>query len=125
MHLPNLQRPLTKIALITLAAVMAVVLLRPGKIQAQRPPAPALAQVGPGSPLPVYVVNDQPPALPDGFVPGSSWKFTSWTTPSTISFVATVQKTEGSWAALALSTDPQTSAKWYYIPQMPGAWELQ
>jgi hypothetical protein len=113
-----------QVALILLALLISV-LLRPEKIHAQRNSAPAVAQVGPGSPLPVFVVNDLPPALPDGFKPGTSWKFTSWTVPSTVTFTATVQKTEGGWAFLTLSTDAQTTSRWYYIPQMPGAWEQQ
>jgi hypothetical protein len=112
--------------LLAVAALLIGVLLRPGKIQAQRNSPPAsLAQVGVSAPLPVYVVNDPPSLLPEGFVPGSSWKFTTWTVPSTLTFTATVQKTEGGWAALTLSTDPPTASKWYFIPQMPGVWEAQ
>ncbi len=112
--------------LLAAAALLIGVLLRPAKINAQRNSVPAsLAQVGAASPLPVYVVNDPPSLLPDGFVPGSSWKFTTWTVPSTLTFTATVQKTEGGWAALTLSTDPPTASRWYYIPQMPGVWEAQ
>ena len=77
-----------------------------------------------GSPLPVYVVNDPPPALPEGFVAGTSWKFSTWTLPSSLTFTATVQKTEGGWAYLTVNADP-TATRWYYIPQMPGAWEPQ
>ena len=120
---PKLSTP--KLAIILLAALLIGVLLRPGKIQAQKNPNQPLAQVGAGSPLPVYVVNDQPPTLPDGFVAGSSWKFTTWTTPSTLTFTASVQKTEGGWALLTLTTDAQTRSSWYYIPYMPGAWEQQ
>jgi len=112
-----------QMVLILLAAVLLAVLLKPGKIDAQRSPAFPVAQVGPASPLPVYVVNDFPPTLPDGFVPGTSWKFTTWTLPSTLTFTATVQKTEGGWAFLTVST--ATTPRWYYIPQMPGAWEPQ
>jgi hypothetical protein len=112
--------------LLAVAALFVGVLLRPGKIQAQRNSPPAsLAQVAVGSPLPVYVVNDPPPLLPEGFVPGSTWKFTTWTLPSTLTFTATVQKTEGGWAELTLTTDPPTTSKWYFIPQMPGVWEVQ
>lgn len=82
-----------------------------------------MAQVGPGSPLPVYVVNDVPPVLPAGFTAGTSWKFTTWTIPSTLTFTATVEKTQGGWAFLTLATDG--SSRWYYIPYMPGAWEPQ
>lgn len=112
--------------LLAAAILFIAVLLKPGKIQAQRNPVPAgVAQVGAGNPLPVYVVNDLPPLLPDGFVPGSSWKFTTWTVPSTLSFTATVKQVEGGWAQLTLSTDPPTTSKWYFIPQMPGVWEAQ
>ena len=114
------------LVLLAAAALLIGVLLRPAKINAQRNSVPAsLAQVGVGSPLPVYVVNDLPPLLPEGFVPGSTWKFTTWTLPSTLTFTATVQKTEGGWAALTLSSDAPTMSKWYYIPQMPGVWEAQ
>jgi hypothetical protein len=112
------------ILLIVCAALLIALLLKPEKIRAQPKAAPATAEVGFGSPLPVYVVNDLPPQLPEGFVPGSSWKFTTWTLPSTLTFTATVQKTEGGWAYLTLSTDA-ASSRWYYIPQMPGAWEPQ
>jgi hypothetical protein len=105
-----------------LAALLIGVLLRPGQIHAQRA-VPAVAQVGAGSPLPVYVVND-PTELPEGFTPGTSWRFTTWTTPSTLTFTATVQRTEGGWALLALNGDSSTS-RWYYIPHMPGAWQSQ
>jgi len=115
-----------QLPLLLLAVLLLSVLLRPGKIHAQRNPTPAVvAQVGPGSPLPVYVVNDLPPTLPDGFIPGSSWKFTTWTVPSTLTFTATVKQTEGGWALLTLNTDPPATARWYFIPQMPGAWEIQ
>jgi len=114
-----------QLPLMLLAVLLLCVLLRPGKISAQRNPAPVVAQVGPGSPLPVFVVNDPPPLLPDGFIPGSSWKFTTWTVPSTLSFVATVKQTEGGWALLTLNTDPPATSRWYFVPQMPGAWEAQ
>jgi hypothetical protein len=114
-----------QLPLMLLAVLLLSLFLRPGKIHAQRNPAPPVAQVGPGSPLPVYVVNDLPPVLPDGFIAGSSWKFTTWTVPSTLSFTAAVKQTEGGWALLTLSTDPPTTARWYFIPQMPGAWEMQ
>jgi hypothetical protein len=113
-----------QLPLILLAVLFLSLLLRPEKINAQRNPAPAVAQVGAGSPLPVYVVNDNP-VLPDGFVPGSSWKFTTWTIPSTLSFTATVKQTEGGWALLNLSTDSPTTSRWYFVPQMPGAWQMQ
>jgi hypothetical protein len=111
--------------LILLAAIAISLLLRPVRIGAQQNPPSGVAQVGLGSPLPVYVVNDSRPVLPDGFTPGTSWKFTTWTTPSTLTFTATVQKTEGGWALLVLSTDPAKTPQWYYVPFMPGAWEPQ
>ena len=108
------------------AAVLTGVLLWPGVIRAQRNAPPAsLAQVGPSAPLPVYVTNNPPSLVPDGFVPGSTWKFTTWTIPSTLTFTATVKDVQGGWAELNLSTDPPTSAKWYFIPYMPGVWERQ
>jgi hypothetical protein len=113
-----------QVLLIVFAVLLIALLLKPEKMRAQPKTVPAVAEVGVGSPLPVYVVNDPPPALPDGFVPGTAWKFTTWTVPSTITFTATVQKTEGGWAYLSLSTDAGSS-RWYYIPQMPGAWEPQ
>lgn len=116
-------------ALLSLAAVAAVltgVFVQPWKVHAQRNSPPAsLAQVGVASPLPVYVTNEPEARLPTEFVPGSVWKFTTWTLPSTLTFTATVQKTEGGWAQLTLSTDPPTTSKWYYIPYMPGVWEKQ
>ncbi len=123
MQYPKLS--IQRILLIVLAALVIGLLLKPAKIQAQRNPPAAVAQVGPGSPLPVYVVNDQPPVLPDGFVTGSSWKFTTWTTPSTLTFTATVQRTEGGWALLALNNGVPAKPGWYYIPYMPGVWEPQ
>jgi hypothetical protein len=108
-------------ALVLPVLLAAGLFVRSGAVHAQKP-APTVAQVGTGSPLPVYVVNDLS-ELPDGFVPGTSWKFTSWTVPSSLTFTVSVQKTEGGWALLTLSTDPQAKPKWYYVPQMPGAWE--
>jgi hypothetical protein len=114
-----------QLPLVLLAVVLICVLLQPGKIHAQRNPPTTVAQVAVGSPLPVYVVNDLPPQLPAGFVPGTSWKFTTWTIPSTLTFTAAVKEVEGGWAQLTLSTDPPATSLWYYIPQMPGAWEIQ
>jgi hypothetical protein len=114
-----------QIVLIVLAVLLISLLLKPEKTHAQPPGPPALAQVGPGSPLPVYVVNTPPALLPEGFNPGTSWKFTTWTIPSTLTFTAMVQKTEGGWALLTINSDSPTSSRWYFIPQMPGAWEAQ
>jgi hypothetical protein len=124
MRLNTPRFPIQKVAPTLLAIPLIFLLLRPAKIDAQRNPPPPVAQVGVGSPLPVFMVNEQPPVLPDGFVPGTSWKFTTWTMPSTLTFTATVQKTEGGWAFLKLVSDTETTARWYYVPQMPGAWEL-
>jgi hypothetical protein len=117
---PSAQRA----GLILLSGLLILVLFKPAPIAAQRKDPPPVAQVGPGTPLPVYVVNDFPPALPAGFVPGTSWKFTQWTTPSALTFTATVQKTEGGWALLALSGNA-AAPQWYFVPQMPGGWEPQ
>lgn len=112
--------------LVAAAAVLTGILLRPAAIQAQRNAPPAsLAQVGVSAPLPVYVTNEPASQVPDGFVPGTTWKFTTWTIPSTLTFTATVKDIQGGWAQLNLSTDPPTAARWYFIPYMPGAWEKQ
>lgn len=110
--------------MILFAVLCAFVLLKPGRVEAQRNPAPPTASVGSGSPLPVYMVNEPVAVLPEGFLPGSSWKFTTWTTPNTLSFTATVQKTEGGWAFLTVNSDTPAT-RWYYIPLMPGGWEEQ
>jgi hypothetical protein len=123
MHYTNRGISTQRTVFILLAALLIFSLVRPGSTHAQRPSA-VVAQVGPGSPLPVYVTNELTPTLPDGFVPGSSWNFTTWTVPNTLSFTATVQRTEGGWALLTLATNPGP-ARWYYIPFMPGDWELQ
>ena len=115
----------SRLAVVVLAVLLACVLFRPGNVQAQRNPNHPVAQVGVGSPLPVYMVNDALPNLPEGFVAGSSWKFTTWTTPSTLTFTATVVKTQGAWAQLTVTSGGQTRSSWYYIPHMPGAWDPQ
>jgi hypothetical protein len=118
--------PQRTIILVAAAVVFIGVLLRPATMRAQRNSVPAsVAQVGASAPLPVYVTNDPPPAVPDGFVAGSTWKFTTWTIPSTLTFTATVKEVQGGWAELNVSTDPPTTAKWYYLPIMPGVWEQQ
>jgi len=122
----KLSIPQRTIILVAAVAVLIGALVRPDTIRAQRNSVPAsLAQVGVASPLPVYVTNDPPSAVPDGFVPGSTWKFTTWTIPSTLTFTATVKAVQGGWAELNVSTDPPTTAKWYYLPIMPGVWEQQ
>lgn len=114
-----------QVLLITSAALLTALLLNPVKTRAQQKGPPAAAEVGIGTPLPVYVVNEPVPQVPAGFVPGSSWKFTTWTIPSTLTFTATVERVEGGWAYLMVSSDTPASTRWYYIPQMPGAWEPQ
>jgi hypothetical protein len=125
MRLINPRLSTQHVTLILLVVLLLSVLLKPEKTIAQSKSAPSVAQVGPGSPLPVFVVNDLGPALPEGFIPGTSWKFTTWTVPSNLAFTVTVQKTEGGWAFLKLTTGAQIVSRWYYVPQMPGAWEQQ
>jgi hypothetical protein len=124
MRLPTSKLSTPQIGMILFAVLLVLVLVKPGRIQAQRNAPPPTASVGSGSPLPVYMVNEPPPVLPEGFLPGSAWKFTTWTTPSTLSFTATVQKTEGGWAFLTVNSDAPAT-RWYYIPLMPGGWEQQ
>ena len=111
-----------QVGLLLLTVLLVFALLRPEMSVAQHPAAPPLAQVGPGSPLPVYVVNDARPALPEGFVPGTQWRFTTWTVPNSLTFTVMVQKAEGGWAFLKLTSEAQTPSRWYYVPQMPGSW---
>jgi hypothetical protein len=124
MRLTTTKFSASKIGLTLFAVLCAVALFKPGLIQAQRNPPPT-ASVGSGSPLPVYMVNDPAPLVPEGFLPGSTWKFTTWTTPNMLTFTATVQKVEGGWAYLAVTSDNATASRWYYLPLMPGAWEMQ
>lgn len=105
--------------------MLITLLLNPAKTRAQQKAGTAVAEVGASSPLPVYVVNEPVARLPMGFVPGSSWKFTTWTIPSTLTFTATVQRVDGGWAYLTINTETPAATRWYYIPQMPGAWEPQ
>jgi hypothetical protein len=107
------------------ALSLAALLVGPEKIHAQQKAPPAAATVGVSNPLPVYMVNDLPDLLPDGFAPGTSWKFTTWTIPSTLTFTATVQQISGGWAYLKVNSDTASTSRWYFIPQMPGAWEPQ
>jgi hypothetical protein len=115
----------SQVILIASAACLVAFIVNPGKTRAQQKGPPAAAEVGIGTPLPVYVVNEPIPQVPAGFVPGSSWKFTTWTIPSTLTFTATVQRVEGGWAYLMVSSETPAATRWYYIPQMPGAWEPQ
>jgi hypothetical protein len=123
MHLPPHKVLLTASVISALALVAMVV--TPGKTHAQQKAPPASASVGIANPLPVYMVNEPPGVLPDGFEPGTSWKFSTWTVPSSLTFTATVQRTQGGWAFLTVKTDTPATSRWYYIPQMPGAWEPQ
>jgi hypothetical protein len=94
---------------------------RAGSVQAQ-----SYAQIGANSPLPVFVTNTLgQPALPEGFGAGSRWKFTTWTTPSVITWTASVNKTSGAWANLTITDERTTTTRWYYVPAMPGSWEAQ
>jgi hypothetical protein len=86
--------------------------------------AQSYAQIGTGSPLPVFVTNAE--RLPEGFVAGSRWRFTTWTVPSVITWTAVVNSTSGAWANLTTTNDDQTtSTRWYFVPAMPGSWERQ
>jgi hypothetical protein len=88
-------------------------------MQAQSP-----VQIGRESPLAVFITN--PDGLPEGFVAGSRWRFTTWTVPSVITWTAAVNKTSGSWANLTITGDDRIqTSRWYYVPAMPGSWERQ
>jgi hypothetical protein len=83
------------------------------------------AQIATNSPLPVYVTNLEG-RLPDGFVAGSNWRFTTWTVPTVLTWTATVNRTSGAWAYLTITGDDRiTTRRWYYVPAMPGSWERQ
>jgi hypothetical protein len=96
-------------------------------VRTERVLAQSHAQIGTNSPLPVYVTNPPGEAtLPEGFVPRSRWKFTTWTSPSVLTWTAEVNRTSGPWASLTITNDDGTTAtRWYYIPAMPGSWERQ
>ena len=83
------------------------------------------AQIGTSSPLPVYVTNTAE-RLPDGFAAGSRWRFTTWTVPTALTWIATVNRTSGGWANMTITGDDRvTTTRWYYVPAMPGSWERQ
>jgi hypothetical protein len=82
-----------------------------------------VAQIGIGNPLPVHVTNE--PVLPEGFGAGSNWRFTTWTSPSVITWTGRVQRISGPWALITVSQDNATTTRWYYVPAMPGSWEKQ
>ena len=112
---------LKQVLLIVSAVLLVAGLAGTQTIRAQRS-VPPVALVGPGSPLPVYAVNEPPDLLPEGFVPGSSWKFTTWTMPSMLTFSAKVEKVAGGWAYLTVQSETP-KPRWYFIPEMPGTWE--
>jgi hypothetical protein len=106
--------------------VTVVIIIAAGCVAAgvQHVKAQSQAQIGTNSPLPVFVTNPfATVALPDGFVQGSQWRFTTWTVPSVITWTAAVNKTSGAWANLTITTDGGTSTRWYYVPAMPGSWD--
>ena len=109
----------TVLAGCALLAILAVY----GAQRGNSPNSQQVAQVGPGYPLPVYVVNEV--AMPDDFVVGSTWRFSTWTVPNSMTWVARVDKVAGGWAYLNLQEDAQSASGWYYIPQMPGRWLKQ
>jgi hypothetical protein len=128
MHLsPETLSPRHVLLTVSVISALALValLVKPEKTHAQQKAPPAAASVGVTNPLPVYMVNEPPGLLPDGFEPGTSWKFSTWTVPSSLTFTATVEKTQGGWAYLTVKTDTPAATRWYFIPQMPGAWEPQ
>ena len=116
---------LTVSVLSALAFVALLVTPEKTHAQQQQKAPPAAANVGVANPLPVYTVNEPPALLPEGFEPNTSWKFTTWTIPSSLTFTATVVRTQGGWAYLTVKSDAPAVSRWYYIPEMPGAWEPQ
>jgi hypothetical protein len=118
----NLSNPRPKLLLLIAFALVAI-LAAYGAQRGYSPAPQSAAQIGPGSPLPVYVVNE--PSMPDDFVPGSTWRFTTWTVPNSMTWTARVEKVSGSWAYLTVQASDQTTAGWYYLPQMPGCWQKQ
>lgn len=96
-----------------------------GRVQAQTPERTP-AQISVGAPLPVFVTNSPGiQFLPEGFVPGSRWRFTTYSAPSVLTWVATVNKTSGPWANLTITEQQGSRTQWYYIAAMPGSWEQQ
>src|SRR5688572_22923 len=86
-----------------LLLTLIVVVLFGAITQAQRGVAQPVAQIGATAPLPVYVTNAA--LLPDGFVAGSRWRFTTYTTPSVFTWTATVNRTSGQWASLTVRAE--------------------
>ena len=118
MKLPNFRFPSQRVLLIAGAALVIAIALYG---QRAYPGSQQVAQVGPLSPLPVYVVNE--PSMPDDFVPGSTWQFTTWTVPNAMTWTAHVEKVSGSWAYLSVQGNAQLTSGWYYLPRMDGFWQ--
>jgi hypothetical protein len=118
--MPNFLRYSLLVTIAALVAVCSSVWVL--QVQAQAP-----VQIGANSPLPVFVTNPLSDRfLPEGFVQGSRWRFTTWTVPSVITWVGTVNRTSGAWANLTITAEgrPGTTI-WVYVPNMPGSWERQ
>jgi hypothetical protein len=107
-------------------AVLSLVLMTVALFSSTAPTqAQSTAQIATNSPLPVFVTNNTM-QLPEGFVPGTHWRFTTWTTPSVFTWMTTVNKTSGPWANLTVrNEDGTSSSRWYYVPGMPGSWDRQ
>lgn len=121
MRLPSSSAAIPLYALMVLVVIAVGASLWLPNVKAQSP-----VQIGANSPLPVFVTNPGAMVLPDGFVAGTRWKFTTWTAPSVYTWTASVNKTSGPWASLTITfEDRTTSTRWYYVPAMPGSWEQQ
>ncbi len=109
--------------LLTMTGTLVVerAVLTPQPALAQEPGRPT--QIGPSAPLPVYVTNT--PVLPEGFVAGSHWRFTTWSSPSVITWVGNIRRVSGPWAYIEVSREGTTQKGWYYVPAMPGNWDQQ
>lgn len=114
---------LTTLPAVLLASLITVVLvtaLRPVAAQNNINPA----TVGVASPLPVFVTNPQgQPVLPTGFQPGTRWHFTTWTSPSQIDWDGDIERVSGPWAYIRVNINGNATARWYYVPAMPGSWD--
>jgi len=113
------------LAAVLLAGIAATLLLTRGTtVSAQSPVTPATVALN--APLPVFVTNPQTQlALPTNFHPGTRWRFTTWTSPSQIDWIGTVERVSGPWALITINLNGNTTARWYYVPAMPGSWEAQ
>jgi len=120
MNLPDLRAVHPKLVFGGLAAI-AILAVWGAQRSAAAPGQ--MAQIGPGAPLPVFVVNEQ--TLPDDFVPGSTWRFETWTVPNAMSWTARVERVSGGWAYLNVYDAGRSASGWYYVPQMPGRWQRQ